>query len=427
MRSDAADHVLVIGAGHAGIQALDSLRAAGFAGRLTVVSDEDEHPYQKPPLSKGLTEAEAGTTPLPLRPRRFFDENAIETRWGARVISIDRSARTVELGSGERLEYTALILATGAHHRSLPVPGADLSGVHMLRSLQEAEQLRAALAEAQDVVIVGAGFIGLEVAACANAMGRTVTVLEFADRPMARAVSETLGRHVAEAHRAAGIDLRLGEGLARIDGEAGRVRAVEGAGGEQIPADLVLLGVGVLPAAELAESAGLVVDDGIAVDATLRTSDPSIFAIGDCASFPSPHLGRRVRLESVQNATDQARHVAAQLTASDDPVAAAGDSLGGYADVPWFWSDQGEVRIQIAGLLDAADETLVRGDPAGGSFSVLAFRDGVLAAVESVNAPRDHRAARKLLGRGVRLTAEDVGDDRTALKDLARTTLEEAS
>ena len=370
-----AEHVVVVGAGHAGVQVADSLRTRGFRGEVTILGEETSLPYQRPPLSKDYLAEQGAPGPLPLRGERFFAENWIALRAGVRATAVDRARRTVSLDDGQVLPYTALVLATGARARPLPVPGGELAGVHELRTLTDADNLRRALTAARSVVVVGAGFIGLEFAATARKRGVDVTVLEAADRPMGRALSPVMSDHFIGAHQHMGTDLRLGESLAALAGRDGSVAAAVGASGREYRAELAVLGVGVVPRDDLARTSGLVVDDGIVVDEHLRTADPAVYAVGDCVSFPGTAPGARVRLESVQNATDHGRHVADMI-------------LGGssaYAELPWFWSNQGTLRLQIAGVARPNDTAVVCGDVPGGRFSVLCFRDGRLRAVESLN------------------------------------------
>lgn len=403
-----SERVVVIGAGHAGVQVADALRAGGHDGPLTLVGDEPALPYQRPPLSKEHLGSTAA--PLPLRGERFFSDHGIDLRAGATATAIDRASRAVRLDDGDPLPYDVLVLATGAANRTPAVPGAGLAGIHALRTLADAEALRAELRRARSLLVVGAGFVGLEVAAAARAYGLPVTVLEAADRPLGRALSPAMAGHVADAHRRLGTTLRLGEAVAAFTGSAGRVTgAVSSAGGEY-HADLVLVGIGVVPRTALAAEAGLPVADGIVVDENLRTADPAIYAVGDCANHPSVHTGTRIRLESVQNATDQGRHVAAAILGRG----------GRYAELPWFWSNQGALRLQIAGVRLPGDENIVCGDPATGRFSVCCFRDGRLVAVESLNRPADHIAARRLLAAGHGPEPEQLGDPAFSLKDFAR-------
>ncbi|MET3810657.1 3-phenylpropionate/trans-cinnamate dioxygenase ferredoxin reductase subunit [Arthrobacter sp. UYEF3] len=394
------DNVVIVGNGHAGIQLVDSLRTEGYTGRITVIGEEAHFPYQRPPLSKDYMSEAKNPLPLPLRAERFFTGNDFDSRLGIRVTAIDRGQRTATLDDGTRLGYSKLVLATGAANRELSVPGSGLAGIHGLRTLSDAEAVRARLAAARSVVVIGAGFIGLEFAAAARQRGLDVTVLEFSDRPMGRALSPAMSGYFAGAHERMGVRLRFGEGIASFEGRDGRVSAAVSTAGHTYAADLVLAGIGVVPRTELAVAAGLPVENGIIVDGALRTPDPDVFALGDCASYPNRHAGARTRLESVQNATDQARHLARSILGSRE----------GYAGLPWFWSQQGPLKLQIAGLSLLADETVLRGDPATGKFSIFCYLNGELAAVESVNHPADHMAARRLLGRGCSITPADAAD-----------------
>ena len=421
-------NVVVVGNGQAGIQLVDSLRKEGHNGPITLLGEEPHHPYQRPPLSKDYLAAGKDPVPLPLRPEKFFTTNDVDARLGVHVTTIDRAAKTVTLDDGTTLAYSTLVLATGAANRELAVPGASLAGIHGLRTLTDAQALHARLDTVRSVVVIGAGFIGLEFAAAARARGLDVTVLEYADRPMGRALTPVMSGFFAEAHQRLGVTLRLGEGIASFDGnDAGHVTAAVSTTGDHYPADLVLVGVGVTPRTELASAAGLEVENGIVVDGSLRTSDPNIYALGDCASFPNTHAGARTRLESVQNATDQARHAAHAILRPDtdtapgsQPGAEPGNGPGGYADLPWFWSNQGHLRLQIAGLTAPGDQTVLRGNPAEEKFSVFCFRNGTLSAVESVNQPADHMAARRLLSAGRTLIPEQAADPNFDLKAYSK-------
>jgi 3-phenylpropionate/trans-cinnamate dioxygenase ferredoxin reductase subunit len=350
-----------------------------------------------------------------LRPDKFFAQHRIELRAGERAARIDRAARRVVLASGEALPSDHLVLAVGARNRALPVPGADLDGVVQLRSLDDAEDLRQRLEAARDAVVVGAGFIGLEFAAVAAARGMAVTVVEAADRPMARSLSVEMSAFFRDAHERQDVRFVFGATVVRVLGGDGGRRAtgVETADGRRFPADLVLVGIGVVPNAELAAEAGLAVADGVLVDERLATSDPAISAIGDCARHPCRFAGAagQVRIESVQNAVDQARCVAARLAGKGGAAAAP------YAAVPWFWSDQGAQKLQIAGLATPYERAVPRGDPAAGAFSVFCFGGGGrLLGVESANRPLDHVLARRLLANGTGLTPEQAADPGFDLK-----------
>lgn len=400
MSADAArTAIVIVGSGQAGFQAAASLRESGFAGELVLVGEEPGLPYQRPPLSKAFLSGKADAATIRLRPTGFFDEHRITLRPGQPVASIDRASRCVRLADGEEVPFVHLILATGARNRPLPVPGAALDGVLQLRSLPEAERLGARLPAVRRAVVVGGGFIGLEFAAVAAARGIDVTVVEVGPRLMARAVSAPVSAHVQAVHEQHGIRFLLGESVGRITG-ATRATGIDTVSGRHVAADLVVVGIGVVPNTALAAEAGLATDNGILVDRQLLTADPAISAIGDCASFPSVHLGTTTRIESVQNAVDQARCVAARLTGRPAP----------YVSLPWFWSEQGSLKLQIAGLTPGHDRAVLRGDPAAGGFSVFCYRGDRLLGVESVNRPLDHILTRKLMERGRQLTPDQAGD-----------------
>jgi len=404
--------IVVAGSGQAGFQLAASLREGGFRDPITLVGDETALPYQRPPLSKAYLAGKTDAEGLFLRQPGFFAEHAIAHRPGLRAVGIDRAGRRLLLSDGQSLAYDHLVLATGARNRPLPVPGADAPNVRQLRGLEDADALRASLNSARAIVVIGAGFIGLEFAAVAAARGLSVTVVEAADRPMARAVSPEIGQFFRTAHEAWGVRFALGAGVTAITGREGRAIGIVLADGRKLPADVVLIGIGVLPNRELAAEAGLPAEDGVRVDAFLATPDPAISAIGDCARFPSPFArglspDGTVRIESVQNAIDQGRCLAARLNGK--PAA--------YGALPWFWSDQGPHKLQIAGLSGPGDSSVVRGS--GAAFSVFRFRDGSLSAVESVDRAADHMIARRLLAAGTPLTPEQAADPGFDLKALA--------
>lgn len=397
--------IVIAGAGQAGYQVAASLRQDGYAGRIVLVGDEPGLPYQRPPLSKAFLLGKVGAEALRFRPETWFNEHRVE-RLHTSLVSIERESKQVVLADGQIIAYDHLVLALGARNRVPALPGITLDGVFGLRTLADANALSPRLAEVRNAIVIGAGFIGLEFAAVAAARGIAVQVLELADRPMARAITPQMSAVFDAGHRGWGVTMRYGQSLAQVIGEGGKVTAVETATGERLPADLVVYGIGVLPNAEIAAAAGLAVANGISVDAQLLTSDPAISAIGDVASFPSPWAAAAIRLESVQNAVDQAKAVAARLTGK--PSA--------YAALPWFWTDQGSLKLQIAGLSERSDTPLVIGTPETNQLSVLCFRAGRLAAVESCNRPADHMAARKLLARATTLTATEAAEPGFDLK-----------
>ena len=401
MTADGQNTVVIVGGGHAGFQAAASLRQGKFDGRVVLLAEEPGLPYHRPPLSKEFLTGAMAEDALRLRPAAFYEKARIELLAGARATTIDRAARNVTLQTGEKIDYDHLVIATGARHRVLRIEGAQLAGVLALRTREEAITLRALLPHARNIVIVGAGFIGLEFASVASASGARVTMLEVAPRPLARAVSVPISNALVAAHRAWGVRLHTGISARALHGEAGRVCAVETSEGETIPADLVLVGIGVQPNVELAADAGLATENGILVNEHLATADPAISAIGDCAAYPSVFSGGVVRLESVQNATDHGRTVANRLNGKPSP----------YTSVPWFWSDQGTLKLQIVGLTTDHDEAVLRGDQAGNLFSVFCFRDGRLLGIESINRPAEHMAGRKLLAGTCTLTPAQAADE----------------
>ncbi|MCB1411871.1 MAG: FAD-dependent oxidoreductase [Xanthobacteraceae bacterium] len=391
--------VLIVGAGHAGFQLAASLRQSGFQEAIELVNDEPLPPYQRPPLSKAYLKGAGGIETVLFRPEKFYVDQRI-TLIDAHVAAIDRAGRTVRFASGSSRQYGHLVLATGARNRLLDIPNANLDGVMYLRSFAESEALRTRLAAGQRAVVVGAGFIGLEFAATARARGLEVDVLELAPRVMARAVTPGISAYFERRHREAGIRLHFGVGATEIEGADGRVTGVSLTDGTRLAADLVVVGVGVLPNVELAAEAGLPVASGIIVDRQLRTADPDISAIGDCALYQSARFGMPLRLESVQNAADHARCVAARLTGKPED----------YDGVPWFWSDQGSDKLQMAGLTAGFDHAALRGDPAQGAFSAFCYKDGRLIGVESVNRAGDHVFARRLLGANKSIAPEQAVD-----------------
>lgn len=383
-----AHGVVIVGTGQGGFQLAASLRESGFSDPVTLVGDEPGLPYQRPPLSKAFLQGKVDETGLLLRPPPFYERIDARVIGGMRVEHIDRAARCVRLTSGMVLPYDHLVLATGATARTLAVPGSDLSGVCVLRGLGDARRIRERLARASAVAVVGAGFIGLELAAVARGMDLAIHVVEATARPLLRALSEPMARHLQAFHESLGTRFHLSSQCDAIEGESGQARGLRLHDGSHIAADLIVVAVGVLPNDQLARDVGLAASNGIEVDEMLLTTDPAISALGDCASFPfALGGGSRVRIESVQNAVDQARCIAARLCGRPLP----------YAKVPWFWSEQGLCRLQMAGLAHPDDRSEIEGDPGSGRFSVLRFRGDQLSAVESLNDPAAHMRARKAL------------------------------
>jgi 3-phenylpropionate/trans-cinnamate dioxygenase ferredoxin reductase component len=397
--------VIIVGAGHAGFQVALSLRQLGFKHRVCLINDEAHLPYQRPPLSKAYLKGTGGPDSLMFRPERFFHDQNIELI-ADRAVAIDRAAQKLKLASGTSLDYGHLVLATGARNRLLDIPNANLPDVRYLRILDDSEDLRKRIAASKRVVVIGAGFIGLEFAATARIKGLEVDVLELANRVMARAVTAEVSEYFQARHAEAGVRIHLGVMATAIEADRERITGVSLSDGRHIPADLVVVGVGVLPNVELAKEAGLQTASGIIVNEHLLTSDPNISAIGDCALFESPRFGGALRLESVQNATDQAKCVAARLTGNDKV----------YDGQPWFWSDQGDDKLQIAGLTTGYDRVVLRGDPSHKAFSAFCYKQGRLVGIESVNRAGDHMFGRRLLPMERSVEPEQAADPNFDLK-----------
>lgn len=418
--------IVIVGAGHAGGAAAANLRQYGWRGSITLIGEEPLPPYQRPPLSKAWLKREADADSLLLRPAAFYAASDIFLRLEQRAAGIDRQARTVLLASGETAEYDRLILALGAVARPLDVAGAGLRNVLSLRSAADADRLQAALHPGVRLAVIGGGYIGLEVAASARALGAEAVVIEREARLLARVASPLLSDFFRRQHAARGVGLELGAAVEALEGTeveapgGAGVEAPEGAGGavtgvrlrdgRRIACDVVLVGVGALPNDALARAAGLACDNGIMVDAASRSSDPAIYAIGDCTRRPLPLYGCSVRLESVPNALEMAKQAAADLCGRKPPP----------PEVPWFWSDQYELRLQIAGLPIDAVQTAVRGDPDGGSFAVFHLAaDDTVQAVEAVNAPAEFMAGKLMIARRRRVSPDALRDKARALQQLA--------
>ena len=406
--------IVIIGGGHAGAQLCGALAEAGLGPQVQLVCAEPLLPYQRPPLSKAFLKSPA-EGPQAHRGEAWYAAAGIRLHLGDPAVAIDRAGQTVTLQSGTTLPYRQLVLATGARARTLPGLPAGLANVAALRHLADATALRERLGQASNLTVLGGGFIGLEVAATARALGLAVRVIEAQPRLLSRSVSAELAEHILATHRAAGIEFHLGAKLGAPEHDGQRLQALT-VDGQRLPVDLLLLGIGAEPDHGLAEDAGLVLDNGIVVDAAMRSSDPAILAIGDVANFPAAPAwalaGSRLRLESVQNANDQARAAAATLQGK----------AASYAALPWFWSEQGSLRLQMAGLMPAAtDPGVVRHRRPGAtpaSFSILHYRGEQLVCVESVNAPMDHMLSRKLLEAGKHPAPALACDPAVALKSL---------
>ena len=401
------EQIVIAGAGHAAGQVVATLKQQKFAGKIVLIGDEPFLPYQRPPLSKKYLSGEMPPERLYVKPPSFYDDPQIEIRLNTRVVAVHRDDHRVAVNTGDDIHYDKLVLALGSRVRQMPVPGAELAGIHYLRDIADVDAIRAEMDQNRNLLIVGAGYIGLEVAAVARQSGLDVTVVEMAERVMSRVVSPEISDFYQIEHAARGVNLRLATGISAFRGDA-RVDSVETSDGEQIPADFVVVGVGILPNTELAAEAGLAIDNGIVVDDRCQTSDPDIFAIGDCSMHPNAIYDRPLRLESVQNALEQAKTAASNICGKE----------AHYSEVPWFWSDQYDLKLQIAGLSDGYDSVVIRGNPADRSFACLYLRDGVLIATDAVNAPRDFVQSKALIAARARIDPEILSDNDVQLKEM---------
>ena len=393
-----ANGVVIVGGGHAGGVAAASLREQGYTGPITLVAEEPSLPYQRPPLSKNYLAGQMSAQQVLLKAAAFYAEKSIDVRTGTRATSIDRSGCAILTTDGPAIGYETLLLATGARPRRIDLPGASLAGVHYLRTFADVDGIRSGMMPGKRMVVIGGGYIGLEVAAIARQAGLEVTVLEAADRILGRVTGETIAGFVASVHRARGVAIECGVRINAFSGTT-HVEAVSCTHAEY-PADLVVVGIGVLPNSELAAQAGLKTENGIEVDELCRTADPRIYAAGDCTNHPNALVGLRLRLESVQNAVDQARVAAANICGTPKP----------YRELPWFWSNQYDVRLQMAGIALGHDRTLLRGDVSQPSFSVLYAKGELVLAADTVNAPREHLALRKLIAQRAPVELERLCD-----------------
>jgi 3-phenylpropionate/trans-cinnamate dioxygenase ferredoxin reductase subunit len=394
--------IVIVGGGQAGLEAAAGLRTLAYDGSITIIGEEPHLPYQRPPLSKDYLLGKQDAASLALRAEIYYEKHAISLVLAEKVVAIDRKRSEVEIGAGARFPYSKLILAAGARNRLLSIPGSER--VLYLRTRDEAERIKERLKDANRVVVIGGGFIGLELAAAARMLGKSVTVIEAAPRLMARAVAPVLSDFFRELHSAEGVSILTNTEVGRIENDF-----VILADGREIPADLVLAGIGIIPNIDLARDAGLDTANGIVVDEFLRTSDPDIYAIGDCSEHPNRFAAGRIRLESVQNAVDQARCAARGITGNLTP----------YRDVPWVWTDQFGIRFQMVGLCAGYDTHVVRGNIEKRKFSAFYFQSGRLIAVDSVNRFGDHIAARKLLAAGKSISPAQAADETIDLKKLA--------
>ncbi|WP_068830602.1 NAD(P)/FAD-dependent oxidoreductase [Pseudomonas sp. BMS12] len=410
--TEASSTAIIIGAGHAGGELAIALRNEGWAGRILLLGEEAHLPYHRPPLSKAYLAGSVEKSSLSIRPQAAYDKANVEFLAGVRVTRIDRANQRLELADGQQLAYDRLAIATGGRPRPLAVPQAAAAerctNFHYLRTLDDVERIREQMSAGKRLTIVGGGYIGLEVAASAIAQGLQVTVLEALPRVLQRVTAAELSAYYERKHREAGVDLRTNVQVADLEVTGETVTAVLCADGSRLETELVVVGIGLIANTELAAEAGLEVDNGILVDEHARTSDPHIFAAGDCTNHPNGLLGRRLRLESVPNALEQSRVAAANMAGKDKV----------YASVPWFWSDQYELKLKMVGLSEGFERLVLRGDPASDSFSALYLKGDKLLAADTVNRPQDFIAAKRLVAEGIAVSAEQLADDSKPLKEL---------
>lgn len=392
-------HLIIVGAGQAAAQAILTLTQKRYPGRITLVGDEPYPPYQRPPLSKKYLSGELEHQRLFIRPAEFYEQHDVTLTLGAKAEQLEPAQQRITLADGQQLMYDRLLLATGSRARMIDVPGADLPGIHYLRTIADTDGILGSLSAGKRLVIVGAGYIGLEVAAVARAHGADVTVLEAADRVMARVVCPEVSAFYRDVHEAAGVEIVCDTAVRGFAGDR-HVAGVLAGDGREYPCDVAVVGIGIVPETDLAEQAGLVCDNGIRVDEYACTSEPLIYAAGDCTNHPNAVLGRRIRLESVQNAIEQSKTAALSLLG--EPVA--------YAQVPWFWSDQYDLKLQIAGISTGYDRVVLRGDPAERKFAAYYLRDGRLIAVDAVNSAKDFLLGKRLVAQGVMPAPERIED-----------------
>ena len=404
----ATETCVIVGAGQAGGRAAEALRKGGFAGRVLLIGEEPEPPYERPPLSKAVLVGAKPAASTYLLPAGFYAENRIELTVGTRAVGIDAAAHEIELAGGERIAYTKLLLATGGRVRTLPFAPLGRAGVFYLRTMADCLALAVALKAARRMVVIGGGFLGLEVAASARTLGLEVTVLEWMPSILDRAMAPEIARFVHELHLRHGVEVRTGVKVTGIAGGS-RIEAVECGDGSRHAADLVLVAVGIIPNAELAAAAGTKVENGIVVDEFGRTTVEDVYAMGDVANHPNPVLGHRLRLESWQNAQNQAIAIARGVCGAPQP----------YAEVPWFWTDQYDANIQMVGAPLRTEEVVLRGDPASGRFMAFNLAAGRVVGATAFNRGGDIRFARKLVETGAKLDPASLADPARKLKDIA--------
>ncbi|CAN5189554.1 FAD-dependent oxidoreductase [soil metagenome] len=399
---------IIIGAGHGGGTAAALLRQNGYEGAITLIGEEPHAPYQRPPLSTGWLKGEVDSDGLLLRPRDWYAEADIDLRTSTRVVQIDRAAKTVTLSTDEVLPYDKVIIATGARARKLALPGSDLDGFLELRTIDDAEKIKAWFKPGFRLAIIGGGYVGLEVAASARKLGAEVDVLEREDRLLARVAGPVLSTFFREVHEGHGVKFHFNAAVEGFEGLDGQVSGIRLTGQPVLHCDAVLVGIGAIPNDDLAKDAGLVCDNGVVVDGHARTSDPDIFAIGDMTQRPMPLYGRSVRLESVPNALEQARQAAAAICDKPEPK----------PDTPWFWSDQYDLKLQIAGMPFDVDQIVVRGDPASRKFAVFHLSAGRVQAVEAISSPPEFMVGRQWLASRREVDPARLADTSLSIKEV---------
>jgi 3-phenylpropionate/trans-cinnamate dioxygenase ferredoxin reductase subunit len=403
-----SETTIIVGAGQAGCDLTTALRQQGYEGNIILIGDEPDLPYRRPPLSKAYLSGEVDTEALYIKPAKTYEKQNIDVRTGVRVTSIDRKAHTVTLDNGEVLSYTKLVLTTGGRARRLPLPGAEKSNVHYVRTLEDINRLKEQFKPGKRLVIIGGGYIGLEAAAVGVKKELNVTLVEAMPRLLARVTGPELSAYYDTIHRSRGVDIKLGAGVTALEGNDDVVQTVVLQDGTRLPADLLIVGIGLIPNTELAEAAGLEVDNGILVDLHARTSDPDILAAGDCTNHEHGFLKRRIRIESVPNASEQARVAAATICGKQVP----------HDGVPWFWSDQYDLKLQMVGINQGYDRVVIRGNMAEDSFSAFYLKDGIIIAVDTVNRPKDFMIGKKLVAERVAADADVLRDESIELKTL---------
>ena len=402
--------VVIIGGGQAAAQTIASLRQNGYSAAITLIGEETDLPYQRPPLSKAYLKGEMSRERLYFRPQTWYDDQEISLRLGVRVQALDTANKSVSLPNGEALSFDKLVLATGSRPRILPLSGAGLEGVHYLRGIADIDSLSPKMTAGAKLVIIGAGYIGLEAAAVASQLGLDVTIIEMADRILARVTGPDLSTYFQDLHRRHGVNIRTQTASAEILGTNDKVQALKLADGEVLPADIILIGIGVLPNQELAEAGGIICENGIKVDADARTAHPDVFAAGDCTQRPLLPYGGHGRLESVHNALEQGKAVAAAITGKPRPK----------QDCPWFWSDQYDTKLQIAGLSTGYDTIVARGDTSTDKFALYYFKDGIHIATDAVNSAPDFLMSKRMILAQAKPDLEALKDTSIPIQTIAK-------